>query len=488
MDALAQRGSLNSHALSQVAPSADADQAYAGQLRWPWLLSNAGILTISLLLIGVGVAALTGMWLIAGDVAGPDRAKLQIEALKYGLGFFAGSGAIAALLLAVRRQQLAEYAHKLAFHSQHLAERSYQLARESQLYTERDAAARRVTDLYASAAEQLGHPEATVRLAGVYALERVAQDNPSQRQAVVSLLCACLRMPFTPPTEPSPDAAAQRVSELPLPPPRVTSSHRDAYGEVQVRLAVQDVLSRHLRRVQHPESAESVDTFWPGVDLDLSGAALVNWDSRLCHVRSANFYKAHFFGESMFGGAVFSESADFREVAFSGEVSFAEAVFLGGAVFDEATFAGFATFTESVFDGEAFFRSVVFSGLAVFVETKFAKHVWFNQTSFLGHARFMCAKFLSGAVFRDAIFSGHAEFRAAVFLWHADFLSATFCRDGIFELATFSKAPYSNKPYREPLLAGCYVAIKSDSCHSWPAGWSVRVDPDRPEFGKLVLA
>jgi hypothetical protein len=217
-------------------------------------------------------------------------------------------------------------------------------------------------------------------------------------------------MPFTPPMEASPDAAVQRVSQLPLPSPKAASSHREAYGELQVRLAFQEILSKHLRPVQIPDGAVSVDTFWPDVDLNLSGAVLVNWDARRCHVRSANFYRSQFFGQSMFAGTVFSEAADFRKVAFAGEVGFKEAVFSKRAVLDESTFSSHATFAEAVFDGDTLFRNVVFSGLAVFVEANFSKHVWFDCASFSGHARFMCAKFSSGASFRDAIFLGMPNF------------------------------------------------------------------------------
>jgi hypothetical protein len=41
-----------------------------------------------------------------------------------------------------------------------------------------DAGERRITDLYTKAADQLGSDIAPVRLAGLYALERLAQDAP----------------------------------------------------------------------------------------------------------------------------------------------------------------------------------------------------------------------------------------------------------------------------------------------------------------------
>src|SRR3954470_19798904 len=53
-------------------------------------------------------------------------------------------------------------------------------------------------DRYAKAIEQLGHDKAPVRLGAMYSLEQLAQDNLGLRQAVVDVLCAYLRMPFTP--------------------------------------------------------------------------------------------------------------------------------------------------------------------------------------------------------------------------------------------------------------------------------------------------
>jgi len=57
--------------------------------------------------------------------------------------------------------------------------------------TEADALAKR----YQEAASQLGHDKAAVRLAGLYAMARLADDWPEQRQSCVDVLCAYLRMP-----------------------------------------------------------------------------------------------------------------------------------------------------------------------------------------------------------------------------------------------------------------------------------------------------
>lgn len=81
-----------------------------------------------------------------------------------------------------------------------------------------DATQRRITDMYGKAADQLGADKAPVRLAGLYALERLAQEHPLQRQTIVNLLCAYLRMPFT-----------------------------EGEEELQVRKAAQRILTLHLR-------------------------------------------------------------------------------------------------------------------------------------------------------------------------------------------------------------------------------------------------
>jgi hypothetical protein len=74
-------------------------------LRWSLPLSNPGILIIASTVVAIGVVAFVVMLLIASKTGANDRASLQIEAIKYGLGFFAAGGAAAALLLGVRRQQ-----------------------------------------------------------------------------------------------------------------------------------------------------------------------------------------------------------------------------------------------------------------------------------------------------------------------------------------------------------------------------------------------
>jgi hypothetical protein len=128
-----------------------------------------------------------------------------------------------------------------------------------------DAAAKRVTELYAKAAEQLGSDTAPVRLAGLYALERLAQDNPGQRQTIVNVLCAYLRMPYTLPGDPpAPGADEQAVA-----------NYQQRRQEREVRAAAQRILADHLRQ---GDDIQPVPTFWTGMDLDFTGAILIDVD------------------------------------------------------------------------------------------------------------------------------------------------------------------------------------------------------------------
>ncbi|WP_103353043.1 pentapeptide repeat-containing protein [Amycolatopsis sp. CA-128772] len=123
------------------------------------------------------VAAVTGvlLWVFLAWSGRPD-APVRIDAVKTAFGV--GAGGAFALWLATRRQRTLEL----------------QLAE-----TTLDLEERRVTELYTKSVEQLGSDKAPVRLGGLYALERLGQDNPKHRQSIVNVLCAYLRMPFKAP-------------------------------------------------------------------------------------------------------------------------------------------------------------------------------------------------------------------------------------------------------------------------------------------------
>ena len=144
---------------------------------WPWTLAAAVAVVV--------VAFVVTTWLLtiaSGAKPGTDRANARLDAVRTGLAAGAGAGAAVGLMLAFRRQHHQEIATVL---------------------TDRDATERRITELYTKAVEQLGNDKAPVRLGGLYALERLAQDNPAHRQTIVNVICAYLRMPFTPTAPPA---------------------------------------------------------------------------------------------------------------------------------------------------------------------------------------------------------------------------------------------------------------------------------------------
>ena len=409
-------------------------------LRWPWLLADCGILTVSSLVAGLGILGLTMMWLIANRLHGADRANLQIDAIKYGLGFIAAGGAAAALLLSVRRQQLAERSHDLELRKQ-------DLERRKQEHAEGDAADRRITELYTKAVEQLGSGDAAVRLGGLYALERVAQNNPDQRQTVVDVICAYLRMPYTPPAKPNPGRQAD--NEMAGTPSGTTTtgtaSARDPRQELQVRLTAQRILTKHLHAAHlRPRRGIALDDdfdepapdpalqFWPRTDLDLTGATLVGWKFSGCAARDAYFAEATFTGE-----------AKFSEASFTGDATFKEAVFAGDAWFNRATFSSDATFKEVVFAGDAWFDRATFTSDALFDTTTFTGGAWFNK-----------ATFTCDALFYSATFTSDAEFNQAVF-------------------------PRGAKAFG---FDGCRITNRGDRRDNWPDGWSVKPGT---EYGTL---
>ncbi|MGV9774920.1 hypothetical protein ACWDS7_23200, partial [Streptosporangium sp. NPDC003464] len=155
------------------------------------------------LLVGGVVGGLAWLLLAAGGSAA--EATVRQGAIQTAPAAGAGVGAAVTLMPAFRRQRHQEHAaHVTAYLTQQVADN-----------TKHDATERRVTDLYTKAVEQLGSDKAAVRLGGLYALERLAQDNPGHRQTIVNVICAYLRMPYAPPEPaPAPDPGRDRKESL----------------------------------------------------------------------------------------------------------------------------------------------------------------------------------------------------------------------------------------------------------------------------------
>ncbi|KOX17481.1 hypothetical protein ADK67_38510 [Saccharothrix sp. NRRL B-16348] len=263
--------------------------------------------TIVLWAVGLGVVAVASVVLLLATLgSGEPQDGVRLDVVRTASSIVLGTGGAAALLLTARRQRYAEL---------------------DLVQKDHDATERRVTELYGKAADQLGSDKAPVRLAGLYALERLAQGNPAHRQTIVNLICAYLRMPFTPPPE---VRARTRIG------PR--DAHR--FQELEVRQTATALLAAHLR----PDRPEA---FWADIALDLSNATLVKPTLTHARIRAASFAGSTFVGAATFRGTEFTGTADFRDTWFRDladfrRVEFGESVFRG-AVFEGGTDFGVHT-------------------------------------------------------------------------------------------------------------------------------------------------
>ncbi|MFI0422427.1 pentapeptide repeat-containing protein [Spongiactinospora sp. 9N601] len=336
-------------------------------------------------------------WLLAtlpADLPG-QPGSARGEALRTALAAGAGVGAAITLALAFRRQRHQEIT---------TAHAAY------------DATERRVTELYTKAAEQLGHATPAVRLAGLYALERLAQDNPGHRQTIVNVICAYLRMPYTPPRSAAPERAA---SSPPGPWQSVSPAEPDPApaGERQVRLTAQTILAEHLRDERRPNQALGLPAsprHWPGMRIDLTGATLIDVDFTGAHPAEALFAGATFVGETAFGWASFSGQARFDKAHFTDDTWFTGAKFAELAEFSAAVFSGGASFEDTTFASDALFYKATFSAHAHFTEATFADHAIFASATFNADAHFDEARFTEYARFDEAGFTGALAFDGAM--------------------------------------------------------------------------
>ena len=318
-----------------------------------------------------------------------------------------------------------------------------------------DATERRITELYTKAVEQLGSDKAPVRFGGLYALERLAQDNPAHRQTIVNVICAYLRMPFSPTapaSKPEPEAAEGQKE-----PGTESETGTDGIGgtwqqERQVRLTAQRILAEHLRddRAKDQQSTDPPSSrFWNNIRLDLTGATLIDFNLVNGVMADANFRRAAFSGDASFGGAPspatpgsrggLQRRRQVRGAAFSGDALFGGAAFTGDASFREAAFSGDALFGEATFNRGAGFRRAAFGGVAGFRKATFTGDAWFDKATFTGDASFGEATFTGDAGFGKATFTGGAWFDKATFSRGASFGEAAFTGDAWFGEATFGR-------------------------------------------------
>ncbi|MGI5506457.1 pentapeptide repeat-containing protein [Lentzea sp. CA-135723] len=422
--------------------------------------------TLTAVVVGVVVVVgglLTTVGLLMGSAAG--QATIQLELIRIALTVLLGTGGLFGLYLAWRRQRAAEIALQQKERDQADVARAYDLQLRTATATERDAEARRITDLYTKAAEQLGSDKAPVRLAGLYALERLAQDHENQRQTIVNVLCAYLRMPYTLP------------DDLPTenPPAKTADLHREQVQEREVRLTAQRILTHHLRPGADPNNL--APTFWADVDLDLTEATLINLDLSHSATRTATFTSTCFTGTTQFVSAQFNANARFEGARFNARTEFDEVKFVGPVSFEKVQFASIVRFKGAKFDGPAWFNEARFASHAEFDEAQFADvagfgdakfnrpvgfsdvrfedHAWFNKAWFADTARFSKATFAGSAQFLKVRFTGTAWFNETCFAGAADYGRANFDGEAEFMRAQFDGlAGFSNAQFAGKALFG----------------------------------
>lgn len=454
-----------------------------------WTVPVVAVLVLGAVTV---VSVLLWQWidrLTLTDSLVEKKASAHLDVLKLAASIAVGGGGLFALYLAARRQRTQELEleerkrelaqrDKVQVHAEQVAEDSRQRAERISDATERDAAARRVTELYAMAAEQLGSEKAPVRLAGLYALERLAQDNTHQRKTVIDLICGYLRMPYEPPG-PLPyrlemddfDQNSEHVE-------RTRKERSERAQERQVRITAQRILATHLRpSVGKPVQVPNNPEYWAGnFELDLTGATFINVNMKGCTFASAQFDDARFIGETSFLGATFSSNTSFSNAAFFDRVAFDFVTFVDirellSVAFDGAAFFGDASFRDANFDGSTSFSRAKFQRSSTFSDATFI-----GEHSFAGGANFMDTVFVGDTYFDNVKLNGGASFRKAEFVSRASFKSSVFMHGANFDQAKFSgvtEFDLTDPAQLEGLDTAWVQVDEMGSKSTWPSGWAL---------------
>lgn len=339
------------------------------------------------LLFAVLAAIATGLALTAltfpavRRVAGPSSGNLDV--LRVVFTAVAGVGGIVALVIAYRRQN--------------------------------DLEQGRFVERFGAAAAQLGNPDPAVRIAGVYAMAGVADENPkfSRRQQCIDVLCGYLRLPY------EPDHGSSHHTELVTTtrrrPPTIARPPHES-EETQRRLIRQN--DREVRttivRVIAARLQSGAESCWSKSNFDFNNVFFEN----------PNFGNTEFRGRYVsFIGAQFAD----KMVSFDG-AKFA----CNETVFDHAKFTCVSTnFGGAIFDQEASFYRATFAG----------ERTWFHSVEAKSSINFNAATFSSNdetsfayATFRDQVgftkttfASRFTSFTGVAFMGEsAQFISANF--------------------------------------------------------------
>lgn len=284
-------------------------------------LSLPALIALVILVVSAAVGLIiTGAWWVMGAKIPSTPNEFTVGHLNAisirAFAIVAGLGATALLVINYRRQITTEAENKRA---------EAAVERENlKLFNER----------FTNAYTELGSEHPAVRLGAVHALANLADDAPEGRedlvQTVINVLCAYIRMPYTPapkePREGDSQASRERYREL--------KQEFDSIREV--RHTILRLIGNHLRE----------DTRWRGKNYDFSGTVFDGGDFTDIRLTSGHM---DFSGAHFIDGNVSFFCAHFTD----GRVIFSESHFTGGRVnFFGAQFTrGYVSFTKSHFAG-----------------------------------------------------------------------------------------------------------------------------------------
>ena len=321
---------------------------------------------------------------------------------------------------------------------------------------------------FAGIAEQLAHANPAVRNAGVYAMETLATEwltwswwtrkrhrraGRKEAQACVDVLCAYLRLPYTPP----PDGVTTTKRILTTTRgglgrnagPRVETHHEYRHDDREVRASIVEVIARNLRGTRLSRwnlisrGRSAIDTVnLKGMAYRRAHPAIPRIVAVAQQMRSATVAG----GEPMWTyldfnltGVDFHDVVNMRSIIVVGSWEMQNATFHQGASFDEATFHQNASFDGATFYQNARFGAATFHQGASFDKATFYQNATFDEATFNQNARFGAATFYHWAEFQGSTFHLGAEFGAATFHLGADFGVATFHEDARFDRATIHR-------------------------------------------------
>lgn len=145
-----------------------------------------------------------------------------------------------------------------------------------------------VTERYAKAVELLGHKDLSVRLGGLYALERIAIDSPKDHSTIMEILSAYIR-------EKSKEYREQNKNQPPSK-KKINVNEIDNLADISAAAFIID-----RRGIQNETEGQPFD--WEGAiirNLDLENMILRNSDFRnadlsYCDLVKADLYKGYFY-------------------------------------------------------------------------------------------------------------------------------------------------------------------------------------------------